>query len=263
MKLNAFAPSLPVMPAVSSTRPANTARVGANIFKGYPSLFIPKKDGIPPEKMFYLFHTRPPEKFSTEKILQVMPSWLSVFFSKGVDAQTVNVSKGKLLPRKEWRAFINKNTGEKQIISNQSNLIYSLTASGNNDELLYSPVLGTSYKYETNKSPTLTVGQKIFTYTHRPSQIFIQRPGITIVKPSGSFLIRTNPYTETKIFSEHPVYSFDPKNPAETLFYGANTENGRAAFPTSLYNALIEFGIPNITTFNELKEYIEKLGKKN
>jgi hypothetical protein len=230
------------MPAVSKASPANTARVGTNtasIFKDHTHLLLPLKDAKPSKNMLYLFHTDVPENMPIEHILKVMPSWISLFFSKFDNHETtVTASKGNLLNGKPV-----------------SHPLYSLThfKKGNRLELNQGFF---RYKYETEKTPRLEWGinNAILTSSEKPSfsSLKVRTPGNLDGWRSEDISKRTKVLAFHPYDKDMPVLLHDDKSFKEII-----------NFPTSLKNALEYFGIPNITTFNELKEYIEKLGKKN
>ncbi|MCE2930318.1 MAG: hypothetical protein LW809_02880 [Vampirovibrionales bacterium] len=289
MKLNAFAPSLPVLPAVSNTHPANTARVGANtssIFENCLYPLVPQKEGITQKKMLYLFDRVLPENANISGILKVMPNWFQLIFSKFDESETAvsvfkrEVNNNKVKPRLLYHLNHTQDPRKKIITSSDLELrtekgTYQYTEDTKGGKALLTLPQEQTFTYKTRDKPvTSTIVHTIPEQKNKVKNgicFFREKVSaaspikITHTQPSGGFLVGTNPRTLTNLFTEVPVYSFDPTQPSETITYYASTSKdntGKVNFPTSLESACQSFGIPNITTWSEFIEYIEGLKNK-
>jgi hypothetical protein len=247
LKLNTFAPSLPIMPAVSKASPANTARVGANIFEGYPYMLAG-----PNQKNLYLFKSLPPKGRNVNMLLDLIPNRIFILCNKiGEVGSIVSVSEKRLLPSKEWHEVINQNTGAKQIISSKSKPLYTFINTPN-ERILEVNIAPVHYIYKGNTAKLYWQGKKNIATLKETDTLDLD------VKIFG------DPQKHRRDnFPKHTkVLSFNPADKTLPVALHEDQGFGGINFPTSLKNALEYFGIPNITTFEGLKEYIEKLGKK-
>ncbi len=242
MKLNAFAPASP------NTRPASTARVGANtssIFGTHLYPFVPIKDGVPSKRALHLFHIPAPKNITPENLFKVMPSWISIFFHPN----TVTVSKGKLDGRdyfSEPYLTLSNSPNESRLILNEHPL---KPPSSKKDHFFYS-----SSSFE-GKPPTSVLewgfnkSAKIVPSENPPFSKLIVSP------------YKNHDGVNLEDISKSTVISFHPNDPYVPVLYHENPGiEGMQDFPTSVNAALnYYFKIPSIEAF---LAYIQGLQNK-
>jgi hypothetical protein len=92
MKHKSLAPAFSTMPPLPCIRAANTARVGANLFAGFPHIHVPLlKEGTPSRNLLLLFPTYPESitipharrimLMTSNAMPSWMPSWMVACFS--------------------------------------------------------------------------------------------------------------------------------------------------------------------------------------
>jgi hypothetical protein len=237
MKLNAFAPSLPVLPAVSNTHPANTARVGANtssIFGQYLHPFVPMKDGVPSKRALHLFHIRVPENITPENLFKVMPSWISIFDHPNTVTVT-RVIKDGLNYFSEPFFSLTQSPKMSRLILNENPL---KPPSSKKDHFFYS-----SSSFE-DKPPTSVLewgfnkSAKIVPSENPPFSKLIVSP------------YKNHDGVNLEDISKSTVISFHPNDPYVPVLYHENPGiEGMQDFPTSVKAAInYYFNMPDAET---------------